>query len=233
MEVSFARILDMGFGSILPQSLLSAYNRTNIMSLVVAANTPQLALSLVYLVLNRFASEMANSSEWASYAYERKGLRVTQPKGQQRSTYYLQLPYKFAVPLLVTNTALHYTVSQSLFVADILAYNPDGAGVLSSEISGVGYSPYAILVTLAICVTLILATIAMGFLRIKEGIPHTRNCSAAISAACHTSSDDHDASLELVQWGELDASGTFQEEVGHCSFSSKAVRRPIKGKLYM
>ena len=53
-------------------------------------------------------------------------LRVTEPCGLQRSTYYLQLPYLYAIPLLIVSTLLHRLVSQSIFIAHIAVYERRG-----------------------------------------------------------------------------------------------------------
>jgi hypothetical protein len=57
-------------------------------------NVPQLALSLCYLALNSICTSLASAYKWNNMARTRKSLRVTDPQGQQRSTYFLQLPYK-------------------------------------------------------------------------------------------------------------------------------------------
>lgn len=57
------------------------------------SNTPQLLLSLCYMTLNGLITRMLTELEWASYAISFKALRVTNPRGDQRSTYRLQLPY--------------------------------------------------------------------------------------------------------------------------------------------
>jgi hypothetical protein len=60
-------------------------------------------------------------------AYHRKGLRVSEnPRGAQRSTYFLQLPYRYAIPLLIVSSAMHWMVSQSLFLVTVLRYQPGG-----------------------------------------------------------------------------------------------------------
>jgi hypothetical protein len=53
-------------------------------------------------------------------------LRVTEPRGLQRSTYYLQLPYLYAILLLIVSTLLHQLVSQNIFIAHIAVYERRG-----------------------------------------------------------------------------------------------------------
>jgi len=69
---------------------------------VVVANSFQLALSTTYFLYNSLCTAQHAPLEWAGYANgERKGLRITWPRGQQRSTYYLQLPYIYGIPLTI------------------------------------------------------------------------------------------------------------------------------------
>ena len=83
---------------------------------VLVANLPQLTLSLIYYNINAIITCMALAAEWSDFGKERKGLRVsTPPRGSQRNTYSLQLPYRFAVPLIVVSGILHLLASQSIF----------------------------------------------------------------------------------------------------------------------
>ncbi|KNG46280.1 hypothetical protein TW65_86917 [Stemphylium lycopersici] len=120
---------------------------------VVLANTPQLIFSLLYFYYNALLTAMLMGYEWVSYAHKRKGLHVSRkPKGAQRCTYFLQLPYRFSIPLLMLSATLHWLVSQSLFLMSIDFYDAsgrpgDGRGE-DSEFFGyqtVAYSPLAII----------------------------------------------------------------------------------------
>lgn len=71
------------------------------------------------------------------YYLRKKPLRVTAPQGQQRSTYYLHLPYRYSVPLIVTSALLHWLVSQSIFLVRIDEYKNSS---LTSTSSQVGFS---------------------------------------------------------------------------------------------
>lgn len=59
------------------------------------------------------------SREWAQFASTRRTLRVSKPQGQQRSTYWLQLPYRYSVPLMGAMVLLHWLMSRGLFLASI------------------------------------------------------------------------------------------------------------------
>lgn len=60
---------------------------------ILIANSFQLALSTTYFLYNSLYTAQWGALEWASFIQgERRSLRVTRPRGNQRSTYYLQLP---------------------------------------------------------------------------------------------------------------------------------------------
>jgi hypothetical protein len=63
------------------------------------------------------------ADEWSHFAKERKPLRVSSPTGL---TYFLQLPYRIALPLLVMSGLLHWLVSQSIFLAVVSEYDEIG-----------------------------------------------------------------------------------------------------------
>lgn len=87
-----------------------------LLSCVVTANLPQLLLSLSYFVYNSLYTRLCTEKEWNSYGIDYRALRVTRPQGQQRSTYRLQLPYRYSVPLIVVSIFLHWLVSNALYV---------------------------------------------------------------------------------------------------------------------
>ncbi|EAT83304.2 hypothetical protein SNOG_09112 [Parastagonospora nodorum SN15] len=83
----------------------------------IIANSPQLILSWVYFSYNGLLTLLAMAREWESYMLHRKGLRVSDaPQGKQRSTYFLQLPYRLAIPFMFVSGFLHWIVSQSFFL---------------------------------------------------------------------------------------------------------------------
>jgi hypothetical protein len=134
-------------------------------AIVFFANVWQLLLSLLATSLNAFFACFCVESEWQSYAVQHnykssrtwfgnyfcrynavdqgdvaqgKTLRVTSPRGQQRSTYFLALPVRYALPLILTSFLLHWALSQSLFLTVLATYND---GVYYSEILFLASSP--------------------------------------------------------------------------------------------
>ncbi len=173
---------------------------------------------------------MLLAEEWSGYAHERKPLRVTNAMGEQRSTYRLQLPYRYGIPLLVLSGTLHWLVSQSLFLARVTAFAPDGSEDVKASVSMIGYSCIAIITVIILGSVVVLLGIAMGFRRYKAGMPLVGSCSAAISAACWRPSEDEGVERKGIMWGVV---GSKDEQgIGHCCFSSWDVERPVAGEMY-
>ena len=80
------------------------------------ANTPHLILSLCYLVYSGLFTRIRAEIEWASYSTKYAPLRVTHNKGEQKSTYRLQLPYRWSIPLIVVSALLHWLFSNCFYV---------------------------------------------------------------------------------------------------------------------
>ena len=151
--------LSLGFGATNARSLLGM--SSSLLSTVLIANSPQLLLSYLYFAYNGLYSCMLLAEEWSQHAYRQRPLRVTSPKGTQRSTYRLQLPYRYSISLMIYSSLLHWLVSQSLFLVILNAYDTMGNRDRDNDIMTCGYSPSAILVTLILGA---LSTIvALGF----------------------------------------------------------------------
>lgn len=222
----------MGFGTVNTKNLMadssSGSTAGSVLANILRANTPQTLLSFLYLTYNGLFTCMLQADEWARYGHRRRGLRVSTPAGKQRATYYLTLPYTYAVPLLLLSGLLHWLVSQSFFLVQITVYT-EGVEDASLDITTCGYSPIATLFVIIVGITMLAVAFGLGFRRYPAGIPLASSCSAAISAACHPPSDDVDAAVLPVQWGVIEAAS---DGVGHCSFTSHEVTAPVKGRLY-
>ncbi|OCL09335.1 hypothetical protein AOQ84DRAFT_431347 [Glonium stellatum] len=228
MPSSFKGLWATGLGTLNGNNLLSM--STSLVGGVILANVPQAVLSYLYLCFNALYTCMLVAHEWARFFYERRTLRVTSPSSQQRSSYWLQLPYTYAVPLTVASGLLHWLASQSLFMVQITVVNDDGEPDPGLSISTCGYSPVAIILTTIVGSFIVLGGIGTALRRYPAGMPLASSCSAAISAACHPPSEDIDAAVLPVQWGVVDGGG--KGEVGHCTFTSMRVTEPVPGKLY-
>ncbi|KAM3422268.1 hypothetical protein BST61_g2629 [Cercospora zeina] len=195
---------------------------------VLLVNTPQIILSCCYLAYNGLFTGMHLAYEYSNYAVERKSLRVTEPRGEQRSTYWLQLPYKYSVPLLIATAVMHWLISQSLFLVRVALYTADLAkNTLEADTdstankSGVGASLMPILVGVVLASCMLLAVIGLGFRKLASNMPIAGSCSFALAAATHGPEEDEKASKLLLMWGEIPRMGTG--ELGHCAFTSEAV----------
>ncbi|KAL8992384.1 MAG: hypothetical protein Q9169_007142 [Polycauliona sp. 2 TL-2023] len=192
------------------------------------ANLPQVLISYIYITFNNLFTCMLAGQEWLSFATRRQPLRVSSPTGQQRSTYWLQLPYTYSLPLLAFSTVLSWLASQSLFVVRVVVRDKGQLLPPNFIISTCGYSPGAIALTLILGTVIASGTIAVGLRRYPTGMPMSGTCSGAISAACHPSTDDDEVAMMPVQWGVTQV----KDGVGHCSFSSKMVSTPVTGRRY-
>lgn len=202
-----------------------------ILASILVANVPQTIFSFIYLQLNGLLTSMWLSEEWKGFEFTRKALRVSKPKGNQRSRHFLQLPYRVAIPMLIVAGLLHWLLSQSIFLAVVAEYGKDGSLVNPTTVGTCGFSPLATIFVIASAACLMIGVIALGQRRFKGAMPLAGSCSAAISAACHRPDWDKDASLQRVQWGvvqDLHSHGA----IGHCSITSAAVEPVQQGERY-
>jgi hypothetical protein len=209
--------------------------------LALVANIPQLILSIIYFSYNGLLTAMLMGHEWTSYAHKRKGLRVSRkPAGMQRSTYFLQLPFKFGIPLSVFSVVLHWLVSQSVFVVIIDEYTSEGEPRFLDFYSPIekgsrlGFSPMPMVDVLIVGTVMACSVIGFGFIPYKRGMPLAGSCSMAISAACHPRKTDESGSEsrdweQKLQWGVVE---TNAEGVGHCAFSTHHVEPLVQGRFY-
>lgn len=145
------------------------------------------------------------------------------------STYFLQLPSAYSIPLLITSGMIHWLISESIFLLRISTFYEGSEGAASTS-SQVGYSCPPILAGVLIVLAMIFVVGWLSCRKLASSIPIAGSCSVAIAAAAHRPKDDVDAAYLPVRWGEVRREGT--EEVGHCCFTSKEVHEPIPGRLY-
>jgi hypothetical protein len=226
---SISQLASYGVGQI----NIGLYNQitvagASITAQVVLANTPQLVLSCAYLFYNDLFTRMLLTKEWLSYSTTRKSLRVSRPVAgsEQRSTYFLQLPYRYSLPMIIASIGLHWLVSQSIYSVFITAKDySQGPEVvdLGYRMSGLQYSPLALILALALSGAMILVTLGFSIFRKypETGMPLARSSTLAISSACHSAPGDEAAALQAVMWGAVEDKkrrGKFQ-----VCFSSKEV----------
>ena len=233
--------LSVKMGQVTPAAIVDGWNigvngtpSSRILESILIANTPQMIFSFLYLNLNGLLTTMWLAEEWSGFATQRKALRTSRPRGLQRRTHFLQLPYKISIPLMVLSGLLHWLISQSLFLAIVAEYDLKGNLESPVSIASCGYSPIAMIITIVLGVLLVIATIGLGQRKYNGSIPLAGSCSLAISAACHPPEWDTDAALNPVLWGVIPNSGPGMggSEVGHCAFTSGEVEALVEGKEY-
>ncbi|EGZ68749.1 hypothetical protein NEUTE2DRAFT_131172 [Neurospora tetrasperma FGSC 2509] len=98
--------------------------------LVLLANTPQIFLSLTYLFFNNILTKMVAERERKGKASPKtpttKTLRTSQPRGSQRSTFFLSLPYRYALPFVAVSSVMHWLMSQCLYFTEVDFIDVDG-----------------------------------------------------------------------------------------------------------
>ena len=137
---------------------------------VIIANLPQLWLSIGYLLWNNQISRIWLEREWRGYYNRRRVPRVsydtgTNTKEEVVATRWLQLPYWLTFLLIALNTVLHWLVSQTLFVVEILPSASKPADFY------LNYSPLAIFCIGGASTILILAMTIYYFVPIKSWMP--------------------------------------------------------------
>ncbi|KAE8330823.1 hypothetical protein BDV39DRAFT_190405 [Aspergillus sergii] len=195
-------IWSVGLGQISTQTLISS-----------GGYTISLIFSMLYFACNGLITTMALAHEWSQCAIQRKGLRVSaEPMGSQRSTYFLSLPYRYAMPFIISSTLVHWLISESLFLVMIEAYTVSMERDPTNYIITCGYSAVAIVATISVGAVALGALIGLSFKRFKSEMPITRSCSLAIAASCHANTNPTDLSREdesvlPLQWGEVGGRG--------------------------
>ena len=237
-------LISLPIGSLSPTAFIYGWSipsagNAGVIGNVLIANLPQVILSMIYYTYNSLFTCFLAGREWSSYARTRKGLRVSaKPKGQQRSTYFLQLPYRVAFPLMILSGALHWLTSQSIFLVSVQE-QVNGTPDNDDEFLTCGYSPPAILAVVIIGCFMVAIVSFFGTRTFKGGMPIVATSSACISAHCHLPERERDIGAECrkVRWGVTDEIVDYDQDKGitkaisHCSFSCQAVRMPDEGEM--
>lgn len=235
----FQFLWDLGLGTVNGFTLITGWNLPTsgdgaIISAVLIANLPQTLFSTLYVLINSLFTTLSIAVEWSRYANRSAPFRVSSRRGKQRSTYFLQLPYRIAIPLTVLSTLVHWTMSLSLSFSQVEAKDPTGEINVQDGATTCSYSPLGMILTAIAGFALIGFAVALGWRKLPSGIPLAGSCSLAISAACH--SPEGTSELLPVMWGAIpDMTIEYAEDgtrVGHCAFSNGPIESPIEGNLY-
>lgn len=258
IPTSISDLVKLGFGALTPYTyLVTSLPRSDpngLISNVLVANLPQLVLSIVYVMYNAMMSTMLVQREFSLLykTVKRKPLRVSEPIGIQRSSYFISLPLRYGVPLYITSGVMHFLLSQSLFLARITALYTDGTVDRYATFSTCAYSPIAMItgefhscmytvwncsltdgrLAMAVGAGLLAAVGLLGLRKYDGTMRMVATNSRAISAACHVLEEDRENGyLMPMQWGVVKRSGG----VGKCAFTTAPdveIRMPKEGQKY-
>ncbi|KAK7752494.1 hypothetical protein SLS62_005462 [Diatrype stigma] len=122
------------------------YTLGDAVSSFMRINSPQLILSIMYIFINAMLSTFLVQREFSRMFLQRKPLRVSEPLGFQRASFFISLPLKYGIPLYGSSALMHWLISQSLFLARITALRPDGTADAKNSFSTCGASPIAVVI---------------------------------------------------------------------------------------
>ncbi|KAL3465623.1 hypothetical protein BJX64DRAFT_285228 [Aspergillus heterothallicus] len=259
-------IWSLSLGAISPLTMITcaaALWPKTLIPATLLANTPQLIFTILYFMSNSILTAMALATEWSAFAQSRRGLRVSAaPRGAQRASHFLSLPYRYGLPLLASSALLHWLISQSIFLVNIHAYDARMLRAPLDDLMTLGWSPRAIVVGTVVGALLPAGLLVTSSRRFRSGMPVAGSCSLAIAAACHYSSKfapkgllpeeggNEGVGMEAmglmwgVEEGELispeesdggdgDGDGDERGEEGrHCGFTGGRVYPPSDGVVY-
>jgi len=226
-DLGFERTLRPAYPNNTLTTNIAGWGKANTLVLV---NTPQVLISLMSVLYNGRLTSMILVGKWNSFSQRRHSLRVTVPLGEQKSQYYLTIPYRYAIPLLLLMGIFHWLVSESFFLVSLGAFR--GTEIQPQDsVFGIGYSALSIALAALICFVLIALLAFKSLQRFKVAMPVAGSCSVVISAACHKVEREENPHMKKVMWGVVkdDAAGVS----GHCAFTLKLVKPPVPGKLYV
>lgn len=175
-----------GFGHLYPADFLPGSLSSSLSENVLLTNLPQLLLSLFYVTANQAMTQMYSTYETSLFATQPQTLRVSNPRGAQRRSFWVGLPLLYSFPLLTSSAALHWAMSQSLFLAEVSVVSPEGMIVEGKHINAVGFSLLAMIIAYSLGAIMVLTLLVFALSRrLPRGMPVLGGCSLAIAAACH------------------------------------------------
>lgn len=227
---TLANAWSIGLGTVQTQNLVYGANAralgaSGVLVTALAANAPQAMLSFLYMVYNTIFTLMHIGENWdmfgaytattrhrlqlASKKETHRYLRVSDPKGNQKATHFLNLPYRYAIPLIIISGLLHWLMSQTLYLANISVIPRNGSLPRHDEITTVAYAPRGMIGLLILAIFMIVAVAGNSLRRFGGQMPIVSSNSAAIAAACHVNIPERrrrELVLRKIAWGEVPTS---------------------------
>ena len=118
---------------------------------------------------------------------------------------------------------MHWLLFQSIFLVHELSYSADGTRNPAAKIQSCGYSPIAIVSSIAVGGLMLIALALVSLRTYKPGLPLLTSCSSLIGDACRQESEDTSASTSSIMWGDI----SRKEGVSRCGLSSFAVLQSV------
>ncbi|KAF2651829.1 hypothetical protein K491DRAFT_579053, partial [Lophiostoma macrostomum CBS 122681] len=197
-------IWSIGLGKITPWNIITGNDA--IVGMAMMVNLPQLLMSFLYILINGLLTSMSVADEWCQRSYRWRTLRVSglTRTGQQRSSYFLQLPYRFGIPLMAFSALMHWMISQAFFLVTIITQPATGEMDAASNpgytLTTCAFSPVAMTMAATGIIALFAFVVIIGLRELKQnGMPLVGSCSLAIAASCQVPPATS-ASLPLM-WG--------------------------------
>ncbi|KAI1467602.1 uncharacterized protein F4812DRAFT_402206 [Daldinia caldariorum] len=210
--------------------------------MLLAASLPQFILSYSFYSYTFLFTRLISEIEFNSYSLvPPKPLRVSYPTGDQVSTYWLQLPYLYSLPLLAASLLLHWLASSSLYIfatqGSYLAddYGQDSWkpshkwGIIDGTVIVLGFWPLGIVITLCAGLAMVVFPIIYGLRRLPGNMVFGACDSLVLSAACHP----HVSSSSIPDQDSLYAGEGSESENGETSqvVEQELLRALSRGKL--
>ncbi|KAF7880702.1 uncharacterized protein EAF01_011971 [Botrytis porri] len=188
------------------------------------SNGAQFLFSLLYLLLIYNITLISMEHEWGTFETQRQKLRATIVSGTPFSqSYFLQLPSKILIPLMIFASAMHWLLGESISTVESIYTDPTYG--VEHSVYFVTYAAYPIfLSTLLMIGQTVICWWAFTYRR--EGfIPQMYG---SIRACCASTSELEDFGRGGIQWGDLGMGERFR----HAGFSADEPGKIIPAKLY-
>ncbi|KAB8234185.1 uncharacterized protein BDW43DRAFT_274514 [Aspergillus alliaceus] len=237
LDMSIPAIVKLGFG--VNQGFLgmnSEMSNYSLIECVFLANIVQLLVSFLYLFYNNILTHQLVADQWVRFVRPdgKKALRVSTPRGMQRSSYLLSLPLTYSLTLTIAMILLHWLISQSLFVVQTIGFDTSGEMVTFPHFAGsaVGYALLPIILATLCGVVMVTGLLVNSLVRshrdVPRGFPRWGSSSAHIEALCSgRPAHDADAHLFPVSMGVVvSGNSTATGHQPRLTFSTDVTLRP-------
>jgi hypothetical protein len=167
---------------------------------VIIANCPQLWLSVGYLLWNNQITRIYMEGEWRSFYRRAQKPRISYGKSNGevgvRETRWLQLPYLLSFFLMILSTILHWLVSQTLSVVEIL-----GTAQHPAPNYYLNFSPLAIIITGVVSTILVLGITIYYFIPIRTWMPLMAGSGRVVFESCVRL--ESTLPVSGIMWGDI------------------------------